>query len=219
MRYRDGDTEVLPLIHHFVTTNGTVTPEGKPSRRYMKLLGGNFLRLPKPELAAFSRSIASDAKKITDNELDALLDCGWRPRLVAAYLIGLDRRIRFRRNLGELLLESDDPYAGKGYCFAFARFGRTEDAESLIAYLDRYLPRPECRYDQSWAMGALLHLDDCLGADHAAGFFVPGGPWERSWLKELNIDPTEPKCWIDRLCQFADDCMSGGDGTIAHVGR
>ncbi|MET8046191.1 DUF6000 family protein [Streptosporangium sp. NPDC005286] len=217
----EGQAEMLPLIQRFVTTQESVTPQGKPlSPRYLKLLGGNFLRtLSEVELAVFARSFARDAQDIKDDELGVLLHLGWRPRLVAAYLIGLDRRTLFRPKLRELLLESAGPYAGKGYCFAFARFGEASDAESLVLYLDRYLPRPECRYDQSWAMGALLHLDERLGTDHAAHFLVPGGLWEQSWLKELNVDPTEPKRWIDRLLQFADDCMSGGDGTIAHVGR
>ncbi|GIH91164.1 hypothetical protein Psi01_17940 [Planobispora siamensis] len=116
-------------------------------------------------------------------------------------------------------MESGGPYAGKGYCFAFARFGGAEDTEPLIDYLDRYLPHPEYRYDQSWVMGALLHLDERPGTDHATRFFAPGGLWERSWLKELNVDPAAPKDWIDRLCRFADDCMSAGDGTISHVER
>ena len=124
MRYKAGNADVSPLIDRFVTTKGSVTPEGKPSRRYMKLLGGNFLRLPEPELVVFARSIARDAQEIADNELDALLlDGDWRPRLVAAYLIGLDRRTQFHRVLSDLLLESGGPYAGKGYCFALARLG------------------------------------------------------------------------------------------------
>ncbi|MEV4188403.1 DUF6000 family protein [Streptosporangium canum] len=47
----------------------------------MKLLGGNFPRLPRPELAVFARSIA---REITDDELGALLGWDWRPRLAAA---------------------------------------------------------------------------------------------------------------------------------------
>ncbi|MFD1939613.1 DUF6000 family protein, partial [Nonomuraea mangrovi] len=75
-------------------------------------------------------------------------------------MIGLDRRTRFRERLGTLLLESEMVYAGGAYCFALARFAEEQDAALLTAYLDRYLPQLDCRYDQNDAMGALLHLDE-----------------------------------------------------------
>jgi hypothetical protein len=54
--------------------------------------------------------------------------------------------------IGALLVES-------ATCFALAAFGDAEDAEWLARYLDRWLPEPNCQYDQPWAMGALPHVD------------------------------------------------------------
>lgn len=60
----------------------------------------------------------------------------------------MSRRERFRERLGELLSGSELTYAGQGYCFALARLGTAKDAELLVAYLERWLPRVDCRYDQ-----------------------------------------------------------------------
>ncbi|MFI7157291.1 DUF6000 family protein [Micromonospora chalcea] len=38
---------------------------------------------------------------------------------------------------------------------------------NLTAYLDRYLPRLDLRYDQDWALGALRCVDLRLGTSHA----------------------------------------------------
>ncbi|GAA2495774.1 hypothetical protein GCM10010406_35030 [Streptomyces thermolineatus] len=94
-------------------------------------------------------------------------------------MIGIDHRTGFRPRLADQLLASRACYAGQGYCYALARFGTTADAEILTAYLDHYLRRPECRYDQHWAAAALLHLDALHGTDRAGRFLEPGGLWEQ----------------------------------------
>ncbi|MEV5703712.1 DUF6000 family protein [Actinoallomurus sp. NPDC052274] len=176
--------------------------------RYLKLLGG---------LSGldhrFEKALVRDARKISDEDLDRLLSCGWRPRLVAAWLIGIDRRVRYRQRLGDLLLDSEAPYAGQGYCFALARFAQDEDAEILVSYLDRYLPRRECYYDQDWAIGALLYLDDRLGTRHADRF-LDTGLWRSSAFAD--VDPADCRNLITGLCatvgELADPRPQGRGG-------
>src|SRR6266508_4324505 len=43
-----------------------------------------------------------------------------------------------------------------------ASFGTPQDAAVLTQYLDHYLPQAQLRYDQPWALGALLHIDERL---------------------------------------------------------
>lgn len=192
------DPETLALVGRYVVWSAD-------RRRYMKLLGGNPLR----EMAdrdVFDAALAADARQITDEDLGKLLAFEWRARLVAAWLIGLDRRTRFRPGLGDLLLKSELVHSGKGYCFALARFGQPEDADILAAYLDRYLPRRDCHYDQLWALGALLHLDDELGTDHAERFIAPSGAWHQSAFADF--DPLECQRRTQDLCGFADRIMT-----------
>jgi hypothetical protein len=174
--------------------------------RYLRLMGG-FMILPDRQLVRFGRSLARAARRISDEDLEALLSFEWRSRLTAAWLIGLDRRTQFRERLGQMLLASETVYAGDGYCFALARFGEERDAELLVAYLDHYLPRLDCEYDQDDAMGALLHLDEHLGTNHAATFLVSGGLWEASAMHAR--DPARAAAWTEEICVFADACMSG----------
>ncbi|MBB2747180.1 UNVERIFIED_ORG: hypothetical protein FHR35_007059 [Microbispora rosea subsp. rosea] len=108
----------------------------------------------------------------------------------------MDRRVHFRQTLGELLINSEVCYAGQGYCFALANFGRSHDAEILISYL----PRTECYYDQHWAIGALLHLDDRLGTHHADRFLTTG-LWQASAFSRL--DPAVYHQAISDLCDTA----------------
>ncbi|TXS57866.1 hypothetical protein EAO77_11885 [Streptomyces sp. t39] len=177
--------------------------------RYLDLNSGRFLRPGWPHAERFTRHLVADAAAITDAELETLLDHGWRPRTTAAWLIGVDRREAFRERLGALLLDSEVCYAGRGYCFALARLGTVADAEILVAYLDRYLPRTDLRYDQGDALGALLRIDAALGSDHAAPFTVPGGPWD-TWVGALprlrghaEWTPERQRRWTDLCCDFA----------------
>ena len=195
------DPESLALIHRYVIWS--LDPPG--DRRYLRLRGTNPLRADDASDGAFDIALADDARRIDDADLGTLLELEWRARLTAAWLIGLDQRTQFRQTLEDLLLDSELTYAGQGYCFALTRFGQPDDAAILTAYLDRYLPRPDCHYDQAWAIGALLHLDQKLGTDHAQRFLAPEGLWHQSAFAER--DPLACQRTAEQLCAFAERLM------------
>lgn len=165
MRRAFEDPELRELVHRYVT----------PERRYMRLLGGDLMRMAAPELQQFTTALGHAADEISPHELGILLEGGWRERHTAAWLIAVAYRTEFRERLGELLLASEVCFAGRGYCVALATFGTPADADLLASYLDHYLRRPDLYYDQADALGALLHLDTKLHTDHAAQFLAPGG--------------------------------------------
>ncbi|ROQ82516.1 hypothetical protein EDD95_2132 [Streptomyces sp. CEV 2-1] len=162
--------------------------------RYLVLNGGRFLGPRWWHTTRFTRHLIADAAAINDEELEALLGYEWRSRLTAGWLIGVDRRERFRARIGDLLLASEVCYSGGAYCFALARFGTHADAEILTTYLDRYLPRTDLHYDQPAAMGAALRLYALLGTHHADRFTEPDGLWDE-WVKgvgRLSYPATPP---------------------------
>jgi Family of unknown function (DUF6000) len=195
MRYAHNDPELMALVHRFVT----------PDRRYL-ILGGNLLRLAEPERGQFMQNLAHAAAEITPEELSILLEGGWRERKTAAWLIAIAGRIEFRAQLGELLLASEAVYAGRGYCVALAQFQTEDDAQLLITYLDKYLPRRDLSYDQAMALGALMHIDTALNTEHAARFLAPGGLWQQ-WIagrpSPLNEGAQRSREFIGQLCAFA----------------
>jgi hypothetical protein len=193
------DTELTTAIRRYVT------PGRGSVRRYLKLLHGNFLALDDGERRRFLKQLARSARQISDRELATLLDSEWRSRLTASWLIGLGKREQFRDRIGELLLASEVSYAGQGYCLALARFAGPADANLLAAYLDAYLPQLDKRYDQDWALGALLHTDAVLGTEHAARYLTDGGLWQQ-W-HGAGAAPGELRAWLDRLCTAAGECM------------
>lgn len=148
-------------------------------RRYLRLLHGRLLRLAEPERTGFFRALGRDAAAADAVELSYMLgtSSGWRERLTAAWMAGISSRTGLREQIGGLLIESAQVYAGQGYCFALACFGTADDADLLRAYLDRYLQRPDLVYDQRWAMSALLHIDKRLGNGFAGPYLAPDGLW------------------------------------------
>ncbi|MFJ5561004.1 DUF6000 family protein [Streptomyces sp. NPDC093250] len=173
--------------------------------RYLVLKSGRFLRPEWPHGERFAHHLIGDAATITDAELEALLGYEWRSRLTAAWLIGVDRRERFRERISDLLLASEVCFSGSAYCFALTRFGTHADAEILTTYLDHYLPRTDLRYDQPAALGALLRLDAHLGR-----FTQPDGLWDQ-WVNalahlrdHLAYTPVERRRWTDLQCEFAN---------------
>ena len=181
-------------------------PTAGETARYLHLPGEAFADLAERQRSAFLGSLVEAAARIADHELGVLFESEWRARLTASWLVGVGRRSQFRTRIGELLLESRDIYAGQGYCFALARLGTSDDAEILAAYLDRYLRLPDCWYDQHWAIGALLHLDDRLGTQHATPFLQPGGLWQQ-WAKG-GPAPTDTRQQVDRLCALVEQSWS-----------
>ncbi|MGW2656259.1 DUF6000 family protein [Streptomyces sp. NPDC001478] len=177
--------------------------------RYLVLNSGHFMGPRWRRTTRFTKHLIADAAAINDEELEALLAYEWRSRLTAAWLIGVDRRERFRARLGHLLLASEVCYSGGAYCFALARFGTHADAEILTAYLDRYLPRTDLHYDQPEALGALLRLDAHLGTHHADRFTEPDGLWDE-WAEGVgrlghpSDSPAELHRWADLQCEFAN---------------
>lgn len=199
MRSHREDRELGAIVDRYVV----------PDRRYLNLLHGNFLSMNQPDRASFGRALAADARQVTDDELDRLLDYEWRAQLTAAWLAGFAHRTRLRERIGELLLASRRVYAGQGFCFALARFGTNQDARLLVEYLDRYLPQMDLRYDQPEGLGALLHLDGRLGTHEADRFLGAGGVWQR-WAEPLPAMERDPEVHHSRIsdsCSFADDCM------------
>lgn len=200
MRNHRQDPNLGAVVDRYVT----------PGRRYLKLLHGNVLHMTNhTERVGFEHALAADARQITDDDLKQLLAYEWRAQLTAAWLAGFARRHSHRDRIGELLLASQLCYAGQGFCFALARFGTRQDAQLLVDYLDRYLPRLDLFYDQPWAMGALLHLDARLGTDHANRFLGQGGAWQR-WTGATatqHADPASQRHRVDELCSFANHCM------------
>ncbi|MFK3732342.1 DUF6000 family protein [Streptomyces sp. NPDC088090] len=177
--------------------------------RYLVLGGQRFLSPRWWHTTRFTRQLVDDATAITDEELEALLGYEWRSRLTAGWLIGVDRRERFRTRVGDLLLAAEADYSASAYCFALARFGTPADAEILTSCLDRRLPRTDLYADQPAALGSLLRLDARLGTRHADRFTEPGGPWD-AWAEGVERlghprhTPAELLRRTDLLCDFAD---------------
>lgn len=194
------DVELMTAIRRYVT------PRTGSVARYLKLLNANFMTMDKTGRTPFLQQLAAAARQASDDDLAMLLDSDWRSRLTASWLIALDRRQRFRPRIGDLLLASELPYAGQGYCLALARFATAADAELLAAYLDTYLTQPDKRYDQHWALGALLHLDEQLTASRADRFLTGGGLWQQ-WSRTEKT-PAELRELIGQLCSAADQAMT-----------
>jgi hypothetical protein len=196
------DDELMTAIRRYVIPRtGTVA-------RYLKLLNANFMAIDEAGRAPFLQQLAASARQASDHDLAMLLDSDWRCRLTASWLIALDRRQQFRQRIGELLLASENPYEGQGYCLALARFATAADADLLAAYLDTYLPQPDKRYDQHWALGALLHLDEQLAASRASRFLADGGLWQQ-W-RTTEMTPAHLHELIRQLCSAADQAMNTG---------
>jgi hypothetical protein len=195
MRFAHTDPQLRDLVERYVL----------PGRRYELLFHG-LLDLDEHDRTEFGRQLTHDAATISDDDLGVLFEGGWRERLTAAWLVGMARRTRLRPLAAELFLASEVVFAGKGYCFALARFDSDEDAAILVSYLDRYLPELDARYDQPHALGALLHLDARHGTTHATRYLAPDGLWQ-NWvahLPRLQLNPADQRHLIAQWCSFAE---------------
>ncbi|HEY9629710.1 MAG TPA: DUF6000 family protein [Coleofasciculaceae cyanobacterium] len=147
---------------------------------YLKLLGYNYRSLQGVKLDNFVSSTNQALLTIDETVVARLLSSlGWRERLTGSWFAGLKRWNGFANQIGELLVESNRPYAGHGYCFALGRFADTSSSSYLASYLDKYLPRLDCYYDQHWAIAALIWIDNLHGSGYSKTYLEPNGLWEQ----------------------------------------
>lgn len=197
MRYAHRDPELLELVHRYVT----------PDRRYLKL-GGSLLRLTKPERVQFTRKLGEAANEIT-------------PTSWASCSTADGASARPRPGSSPLPTEPSSANASANSCSPAKSAMRVRATASplptsapkptaslLAAYLDRYLRRPDLYYDQAPALGALLHLDMKLGADHAARFLAPAGLWQQ-WIdgppSKQHHDPHDYTEIIGQFCTITEE--------------
>ena len=147
---------------------------------YRDVLNGNYATdvLEPHEQAAFVTRVRAQREKVTPKVLERLLAGQWREAIVGSWFAGLCYVVELREQVGELLLASKTTFAGQGHTFALACFADEQSADFLVRYLDTYLRKLDCFYDQGWAMPALIWVDEQLDTSHAEQFLVPGGLWE-----------------------------------------
>jgi hypothetical protein len=152
---------------------------------YVRLLHGNFRHFLLAEEVSDERgqmiSAFQDCLATVDPTVVAALlhQPDWRVRLAGSWYAGLRDWPQFTDELGAMLVESQMCFAGQGYCVALACFADAASATHLCRYLDVWLPRVENRYDQDWALPALVWVDQQLGTNYAARYLAPGGLWEQ----------------------------------------
>ncbi len=155
---------------------------------YLKILHGNYVRLEGNKLNSFVSSVWQAIAFIDEAMVNQLLRGSWRELLTGSWFAGLLDWSQYTETLGELLIESPTCYAGQGYCFALACFANELSVNYLISYLDKYLPKIDCEYDQDWAMPSLMWIDNLKGTNYSQHYLVPGGLWERFTANKLNIE-------------------------------
>ena len=135
----------------------------------LSLLHANLIRRTAGESEIIRFQLIETARMISNEQISSLLKVReWRGRLVAGWCIGLSGRVAFVDEIAKLLIESQMTYAGQGYCVALGLIGDDRCRSHLQSYLSVYLPLRGRIYDQLWAIGALVHIDEKLSEQFLA---------------------------------------------------
>jgi hypothetical protein len=173
---------------------------------YLQFLQGNFVvQMKGDEQKWFVALVKQAIAEIDDQAIAGLLSGGsWREKLSGGWFAGLTGRIQFQKRIGELLVQSSSCFSGQGYCFALAAFSNEQSSALLKGYLDKWLLRLDCEYDQDWAMAALIWVDKQRGTEFSKLYLAPEGLWEKFASDKTKIP--EFKRWhLDvRTEQFAN---------------
>ncbi|MCO6044081.1 DUF6000 family protein [Aeoliella sp. ICT_H6.2] len=147
---------------------------------YLNILHGNFASgiVAGDEQVQFNTNVRAALESITPKIASQLIDDGWREAITGSWFAGLKRFVECRDQIGEMLLASKFCYAGQGHAFGMACLADDASIDFLKQYLNTYLRRVDCYYDQSWAMPALMWIDQQRGTSHADEFLAPGGLWD-----------------------------------------
>ena len=102
---------------------------------YLSFLHGNYTSFEDAERSEFKAAVTKAAREVETEELVELLEIGdWRPRIAAAYLIGIGRRADLLPLVARALVEQRYRYATQGQVFALARLASVEARVALEAY-------------------------------------------------------------------------------------
>jgi len=169
---------------------------------YLSILNGNYCHLlDESERAAFIADVRKALGRVNSRVLAKLIDGHWREAITGSWFAGVLGKVDHRDRIGERLLASEACYAGQSHAFALACFADDASRQCLRDYLDQYLRKPECYYDQHWAMHALIWIDEQRGTDAADEFLKPDGLWD-TWAREqgpVKLEERKEHFW---------DCMA-----------
>lgn len=145
---------------------------------YMQFFGGRFTRLDRVEEAAFLMTLRHDLSIIDETTVrDLIQQFGWREQLVGSYFAGFKLWNQCADIIGKKLIASEVTYAGAGHAFALACFSDHKSTRLLMEYLDYWLRKPECYYDQLDVLCALMWIDEQKGTTFAEHYIKPNGLW------------------------------------------
>jgi hypothetical protein len=146
----------------------------------MQILHGNYVSelQSRGERSEFKVNVDEALSEITPEVCHQLISGGWRESITGSWFAGLKQFRECQSAIGELLLASKFCFAGQSHAFAMACFATEHSAEYLRRYLQKFLRKPECHYDQGWAMAALMWIDNQRSTEFAEEFLLPGGLWD-----------------------------------------
>ena len=172
----------------------------------MNILHGNYATriLNDAERATFNAAVRKALDTVTADQLASLIRSAWRESITGSWFAGIGGFIQCRDQIGARLLASETCFAGQAHAFAMACFADDASATFLEDYLDHFLRRPDCCYDQDWAMPALMWIDQETGTNRSARFLAEGGLWE-----SFTADKTgDGDAWTIESCRSHFwDCM------------
>ncbi|MEM6366609.1 MAG: DUF6000 family protein [Planctomycetota bacterium] len=179
---------------------------------YLRILHGNYASriVVSDEPDQFNADVQSALASITPDIAFQLIRGYWREAITGSWFAGLKKFDECRDQIGDLLLESKTCYAGQSHAFAMACYADNVSAEYLTQYLNTYLRRIECYYDQNWAMPALMWIDEIRSTNHAADFLAPDGLWNYF---------TADKTSRDNDAWTIESCKSNFRDTMQYCGQ
>ena len=157
---------------------------------YLRILHGNYASriVVGDERQQFNSDVHNALDKITPEITTRLIRGHWRESITGSWFAGLKRYTELCPDIGDLLVESKTCFAGQSHAFAMACFADGDSAAFLKSYLDIYLRRLDCYYDQNWAMPALMWIDHVNSSDYASEYIAPGGLWDHFTADKVTPD-------------------------------
>ena len=157
---------------------------------YLRVLHGNYASrlVVGGEREQFNTNVKDALASITPDIASELIRGYWREAITGSWFAGLKTFDVCHDQIGDLLLQSKSCYAGQSHAFAMACYADDASVDYLKRYLNTYLRRLDCYYDQNWAMPALMWIDHLQSSNHADDFLAPDGLWHHFTADKISDD-------------------------------